>query len=237
MSPLLLGVVAVAFLWWLGKYYAQADPKKLAAVLRKTGGITAMAVAALLLARGRFDMALPLAGFGWWLFDGRWVSLPNFGWGAGKSPGMRSRVRSAMIEMELDHDSGALRGRVLAGPLAGRELDSLDQAGLIALLGECAPVDPDGARLLEAYLDRRFARWREDAQGHAYAGAGSQPGPGAMTEKEAYEVLGLQAGAGDDDIRRAHRALMKKLHPDQGGSTYLATRVNQAKEVLLNRHR
>jgi DnaJ-domain-containing protein 1 len=138
--------------------------------------------------------------------------------------------------MELDHDTGAMDGTVLAGNWAGRRLGTLDDAALQDLLAECRRSDPDGARLLEAYLDRRSPGWREDAERDDHARPG-RPAAGSMTEEEAYEVLGLAPGAGPDEIRRAHRALMKKLHPDQGGSTYLAARVNQAKEILLSRHR
>ena len=136
--------------------------------------------------------------------------------------------------MELDHDTGRMTGRVLAGPHEGVSLDALDLPTLGGLLGQ---VDGESRALLMAYLDRREPRWREDAQGDAAAGA-ERPArsSGKMTEEEAYKILGVEPGASVDEIGRAHRSLMKKLHPDQGGSTYLAARVNEAKDVLLRRH-
>ncbi len=236
----IMGVVGVALLWWLLKSYTKANPKFLAPVFRKAGGVALLAAAAFLALRGRLDAALFIGPFGAMLLGVRGFSIPGFGQRTTATPGQQSRVRSALIEMVLDHDTGDLSGRVLAGPLEGRELDSLGRADLASLARMCGDSDPDGMRLLEAYLDRRFPGWRETAEANGDAGAGRQESPfkpAALTEQEAYEVLGLAPGASADDIRTAHRSLMKKLHPDQGGSTYLATRVNLAKDVLLSRHR
>jgi hypothetical protein len=146
-----------------------------------------------------------------------------------------SAARSATIEMRLDLDTGAISGSVLAGPYQGRALASLDRPECLRLLEICERDDPEGARLLETYLDRRFSGWREADEGQTQARR-SAGGSGAMTRDEAHEVLGLTKGASAEEIIRAHRALMKKFHPDHGGSTALAARVNQAKDVLLDRH-
>ena len=150
-----------------------------------------------------------------------------------ESPGQASQVRSDFLIVELDHDTGAMSGEIIAGRLAGTKLDQLELSTLVSLLDE---FDAESRGLLAAYLDRRHPRWREDAQGDAAAGSGAARS-GKMTKEEAYQILGLEPGASAEQIGRAHRGLMKKLHPDQGGSTYLAARVNEAKDVLLRRHR
>ncbi|MGO4704187.1 DnaJ domain-containing protein [Microvirga sp. 2MCAF38] len=234
---LLYGLAAVALVWWLSKFFARTDAGAMARALRIVGGIGALGAAILLGARGRLDMAIILGGLGAWALG--WAKFPLPWQLKGGQDGLHriSRMRSALIEVELDHGTGAVRGLVLAGSFSGRQLDELDRAGLIRLYDECRSMDPEGLPLLETYLDRRFAGWREHAQRNGDAGTRRQTQTGAMTKEEAYEVLGLQAGASIDDIQRAYRTLMKKLHPDQGGTTYLAARVNQAKEVLLSRHR
>jgi hypothetical protein len=239
---LLYGIATLILIWWLVKLFAGADPKKLVRFSKMAGGVASLGVAALLMLRGRPDMAIFLGGLGAWLLG--WsaygpggLRMPEWAkdWGGTGSAG-RSKVASALLEMELDHDSGGIKGKVVAGAFAGRELDDLTPADLSALLRECLAVDPDGARLLEAYLDRRAPGWREVADGHRDTGQRGPARPGAMSDEEAYEILGLQPGAGQEAIREAHRSLMKRIHPDAGGTSGLAARVNQAKDTLLKKH-
>jgi DnaJ-domain-containing protein 1 len=98
------------------------------------------------------------------------------------------------------------------------------------------PGDPESRQLLETYLDSRFPVWRKDAETNGGEGLGVAPGSGAMTKEEAYKVLGLEAGAAAADVRKAHRRLMQRLHPDIGGTSFLAARINEAKDVLLSNH-
>ena len=237
MPTLLFGIVLLVLVLWALNGFAKADPKYLARVARPAGGILAVGAATFLFFRGHLEIAIPLGLTG----------LGLLGWGPfastglfqrrQKTPGQVSRVRAPFVEMELDHDSGSMRGTILAGPHQGAALDALD---LTTLLGLLAEFDADSRALLAAYLDRREPGWRENAQDGAAAGQGTGQRPsrtGKMTQEEAYQILGVPAGAESSEIKRAHRTLMKKLHPDQGGSTYLAAQINEAKEVLLRRHR
>ena len=233
MPEFLLGVVVLLLLLWAASAFIKADAKQVASVLRWIGGGAAVLLAGFLLFRGAIAVAIPLGAFGLSLLG--WTSFwpAAFGARTQRSAGQTSRVRTAFLEMELDHDTGRMHGRVLAGSHQGASLDALDRATLMKLLGE---IDDDSRDLLAAYLDRREPDWREHAQRDA--GASARPAAGGkMTEEEAYQILGLQPGASTEEISRTHRSLIKKLHPDQGGTTYLAARINEAKDVLLRSHR
>jgi DnaJ domain len=233
MPALIFGLVILVFALWALNVISKIDPKIGARVMKAAGGLLALGFAVFLGLRGEMGVAIPLGIFGLGLLGWMPFGPAGFSERAQKSAGSASRVRSAYLEMELDHDSGAMHGHVLAGRHQGAVLDKLDVKTLIDLLSE---IDDESHALLMAYLDRRDPRWREHAQGDTAAGRPASSS-GKMSEQEAYQILGLEPGASADAIGHAHRTLMKKLHPDQGGTTYLAARINEAKEVLLRRHR
>jgi DnaJ-domain-containing protein 1 len=240
MPTLIAGAVAVIVIYLLLQMFRAANPTVLARALKISGGVVALAVAAFTGFKGELAVAIPLGIFGAGLLGWSPFGVQGFGniggifggVGAQRSAGQSSRVRSQFLDMTLDHDSGELDGQIVAGPHAGRPLSEFDLSQLMAMIPS---FDAESVALLESYLDRRFPAWRQDAQGNA-AGGQRSPANTKMTDEEAYQILGLQPGAGRDEIGRAHRALMKKLHPDQGGSTYLAARVNEAKDTLLRTH-
>jgi len=238
MPTLILGAVAVIVLYLLLQMFRAANPAALARAIKIVGGIVALAVAAFVGVRGQLAVAIPLGIFGAGLLG--WSPKLNEYFRGYLDPdkqgsaGRTSQVRSQYLEMMLDHNSGQLAGRFIAGPYAGQSLDAFDLPQLAAVIPN---LDAESVALLESYLDRRFPAWRQNAQGNAAGGQRRPPPSGKMTDEEAYQILGLQPGASRDEIGRAHRALMKKLHPDQGGSTYLAARVNEAKDTLLRTHK
>jgi hypothetical protein len=238
MPTLIAGAVAVVLLYMLLQMYRAANPALLARAIKIVGGVIALVIAAFIGFRGELAVAIPIGIFGAGLLGWSPFGAGGFGriggfFSGSPSAGQSSQVRSQYLEMSLDHDSGQMAGRFVAGPNVGRRLDEFDLDQLTAMI---PGFDAESVTLLESYLDRRFPAWRENAERDAAAGQRRSAPAGKMTEEEAYQILGLQPGAGRDEIGRAHRALMKKLHPDQGGSTYLAARVNEAKDTLLRTH-
>lgn len=237
MTNLLLAAAILFAAWFLIRLFARTPPAQLARMVKGGAGALILAFAGLLFVRGRIDFAIAVGGVGLWLLGlgaaPQWLDAFRSVGGARASV---SKVRSGLLQMELDHDTGALDGDVLDGPYSGRRLSTLSMDELLDLMRQCRAGDGEGARLLEAYLDRRAPGWREADQSHAHGRGGGRLSA-TMTEDEAYEVLGLGKEATAEDISRAHRALMKKLHPDHGGTTSLAARVNEAKDILMRRHR
>jgi hypothetical protein len=234
--PFFIGGVVILFvLIFASRAFVNADPKKLTQFVRwflwSLAALGVGTILVLLIASERLGSALALLGFLAPVLLRSKQIWRRVRAASGPSPGTASEVETEYLRMRLDHDSGAMSGTVRRGPSAGRRLDELDRAELLALWRECRIGDEASARLMESYLDRLDSDWRKGA-GQA-GGGGPRTTSDAMTRDEAYAILGLTSGADAAAIKKAHRDLMMKLHPDQGGSTYLAAKINRAKEVLL----
>lgn len=145
----------------------------------------------------------------------------------GPGQAQTSTVETALLRMQLAHDSGDLQGEVLKGQFAGWRLADMDRQQLEELFAYCRREDEESARLLDSYLQQRFPG---ETFGRQQASTGAS---GDMNRKEALAILGLEEDAGREDIVAAHRKLIQKLHPDRGGNDYLAAKINQAKDFLL----
>ncbi len=229
MVNFIIAVVIVFGGLWLIRKFAKTSPSQVPGLTRKLAGGALIALSGLLALRGLTAYAVPLFALGLGML-GQSAAFPNgFPW-ARKSTGQKSRVATAILAMELDHDSGKMTGQVLTGPFKGARLEEMDPNDLQSLYNHCARASDQSVSLLEAWLDRNNPAWRDTWKGTDKA---RQSNSGTMSRDEALAVLGLRAGAKNDDIKNAHRRLMKDFHPDRGGSDYLAAKINQAKDILL----
>ena len=227
MTWLALGAIALFLLFLLLRGFANAPVAR----VRQFGAVLLASIGAVLLLLGLFtargqQALIALTFFLPLLLQWvqRWRTNKRFG-GSAPQTGAANSVETAFLSMTLHHDSGRMTGSVKAGQFAGRDLAKLTLAELLALLQECQAADADSVALLEAWLDRAHPDWRAEPA--------AEPRSGAMTRAEALEILGLAEGADEDAIRAAHRRLMRSAHPDQGGSAWLAARINAARDFLL----
>ncbi|UVC13145.1 DnaJ domain-containing protein [Mesorhizobium onobrychidis] len=231
MGAIIAFVALLLVLLGVATVFLRADPARLASGMRTLGPVllALIGVAVLLVGREGIGGLILSTALAW--YGSMRMKRPT----AKLEPGKHSTVRTAALEMELDRDTGSLEGLVLAGRHEGKMLGTMSLAELQQLYREL-PGDPESRQLLETYLDGRFPIWRKDAEANGGDGLGVSPGSGAMTKEEAYKILGLEAGAAAADVRKAHRRLMQRLHPDIGGTSFLAARINEAKDVLLSDH-
>lgn len=238
-----LGFLVLLLVMLAGRWFATAHPHTVLRTLKWGGiGLAAAAIGGLIVT-GRLPLLLAAgAALVPWLIRAMHVHAAfryfrgafggAAGWrtaGSAPAPDV-SELETRYLRMRLDHDSGELDGEVLEGALAGRRLCQLGVDEVERLWRECQ-ADPQSAQVLEAWLDRTHPEWRRRFGGNTAAATAAG---GAMSRDEAYAVLGLKPDAAPEEIRAAHRRLMMACHPDHGGSDWLASRLNQAKDMLLD---
>ncbi len=225
--PLLLGLAILALLL---RHFLKTPARDLVRQIYLLGGAGLMLVGAGLLFLRQFAIALPVALAGLMLFRRNRALRMSGG------TGQTSNVRSAGVEMNLDHDTGEMDGTVLAGRHEGRHLSALSLSELQEVAADMRG-DAESLRLLESYLDRAHPGWRDDVHADETQRQSAAARPSSMSTKEAYQILGLEPGASDTEVRDAHRRLIKQVHPDRGGSAALAAKINEAKDRIIGRHR
>jgi CysZ protein len=152
----------------------------------------------------------------------------------------QSRVATRYLALVIDHLSGRMSGEVLDGPHKGQVLERVSTEDLLDLLERAYGSDAASAEALEVYLERerghpvQATRPRAHSPVHHVRGPRVQPPLVRMAPEEAQAILGIAPGSGPEEVRAAHKRLMQRLHPDRGGSAYLAAKINEAKEVLVN---
>jgi hypothetical protein len=224
---LAIGLTVLALLL---RHFLRTPAADLVRQLYLTGGVALIGIGIALIFARQFALALPVGMAGVMLWR-RHRGMRSLG-----GTGQTSSVRAAGIEMTLDHDTGAMEGQVLAGRYEGKRLSDLDLGSLLEVAADMRG-DAESLRLLESYLDRAHPGWRDDADRDQSARQRPPPAASGMDTKEAYQILGLEPGAGEDEVRDAHRRLMKQVHPDRGGSAALAAKINEAKDRILGKHR
>ena len=242
MAQFIIGVVVLGLLYLGAQFFMRANPKSLAKTLRQLVGVLLLGVGTVLVLSVRLaPLALPVfLAAAAIMFGDRVPLFRRRGRGdIGSARGKTSKVKTAFFQMELDHKAGEMDGVVCAGQFEGERLSKLGPSELKLLYEEItshSDVDTDSLSLLETYLDSVISSWREDFHVDNTTGHGGAARAGPISEEEAYEILGLGRDAGVDEIRAAHRSLMLKFHPDRGGATVLAAKINEAKDVLLRNH-
>jgi hypothetical protein len=232
VAYLILGFSLLFGLVFLARWFVGTEPRRIVPVARWAALIVALIAVGYLVWGGRQVLAaffLPLMIPALLRYRALWSRIKAM---SGPSPGQTSQVETRYLRMTLDHDSGVMTGVVREGPFRGRKLDELGIEDLVELWRECRVADAQSAAILETYLDRTQGEaWRQSAgQG---PGSGPRAASTGMSREEALEILGLDAKASKRDIHEAHRRLMQQVHPDHGGSNYLAAKINQAKDLLL----
>ena len=244
LSLFILSTALIAGLILAGRWYVSTDTKMLLKVLRWLLLAIVFSVVLFFLSSGRLTWAFAaLPALLPWFFRLRTFaraaktfsrmrqsSDPGF---SSKSTVRNSNIETRYLRMSLDNDTGVMDGEVIAGPYLGQLLANMSVYDLMQLKRLCDMDDPESVRVLEVYLDRSHPAWRE--LNSERSESSSSPQIPTMGRAEAIQILGLREDCTDSEVKQAHRRLISGMHPDHGGSNFLAAQINEAKDVLLKR--
>ena len=240
MALLLLGIAVMIGLILTMNWFVSAKPKTIIKVLKWLLPAFFGVIIIFLVVSGRFTWALwALPALLPWIMRARMFArtaknFPRMTGGNGQT-GQASSVTSKYLDMELDHDSGDMMGYIREGLHAGRKLNRLSAEQLSDLHTTYQSDDIESARLLAAYLDRTYPDWRDD--NNAFDDQDQQRTSTSNTQMdcaEALRILGLEDPVENSEIKTAYHRLVGSLHPDRGGSAYLTSKINEARDFLLN---
>ena len=238
MSYFIFGLALLIGSLLILRWYVNAQPSTLLKLLKWLVIITASALALFFLIVGPKTWAL------WsipvllpWLMRLRsamryarnWSRMQNNYDDKSSETASISEVQTDFFKMYLNHQSGEMTGEIIKGRFSRLKLENLSIDDLLFLLDEVRG-DEQSVQVLTAYLERYHENDWQSQNTRAHAKDRSNT---SMTAEQALRILDLDIGASEKEIIEAHRRLMNKLHPDHGGSNYLAAQINQAKDILL----
>lgn len=141
-----------------------------------------------------------------------------------------SQFRTQSLLVEINFASRQMDGEVLQGEFKGLRLSALSAEQLQTLATSLREqADRESAMLLQAYLLRKNQNTGSQQSQDSYQASSFNQ----LSDEEALEILGLESGATREEIIKAHKRLVQRLHPDRGGSDYLAAKINAAKDHLV----
>ncbi len=226
---LLLALAALTLIYWVFKRWRTLPPGARRQALIKTLVIAALLACVLAVLTGRLHwLGAVVAGLAALLKFGlhtifRALPFLNI---LRRSPFFDNpRFKTAFLEVNINLKNGQIFGRVLGGPLAGKSLAELTQDELEQLENYYQDKDKPSFYLIRGIRQRGGHSYHQEQRSYQ---SGTAP-----SIDEALQILGLNKNPSKQEVIKAHRSLMQKLHPDRGGNDYLAARVNLAKEVLL----
>jgi hypothetical protein len=225
---LILALLIGVWYWW--SYLRKLTKDKTRPFLWKTGFWLVLGIASYLVLTGRMH----------WLGAGLAALVPLVRsvilWGFRAAPLMRllgrfkstpSQFRTSSLVVTINFANGQITGEITTGNLAGKQLSELSTDEIEKLSQKLKETDKESYVLLQAYLMRIGTTDEQTANNF------KSDSYRDISKAEAYEVLGISADSSQEEVIKAHKRLMQRLHPDRGGSDYLAAKINAAKDLLI----